>query len=63
MLRLARRFLRRATGIREASSHFSDGGGVWPVHCVAETNGAAFHPELALPGETAVVTMVNRAGR
>ena len=40
----------------EGSSHFSDGGGVWPVHCVAETNGAAFHPELALPGETAVVS-------
>ena len=37
------------------SSHFTDGGGVWPVHCVAETDGAAFHPELALPAETAVV--------
>ena len=38
------------------SSHFADSGGVWPVHCVAGTNGAAFHPELALPPETAVVS-------
>ena len=40
----------------EGSSHFTEGGGVWPVHCVAETNGAAFHPELTLPAETAVVS-------
>ena len=39
-----------------ASSHFAAGGGVWPVHCVAGTNGAAFHPELTLPPETAVVS-------
>ncbi len=38
------------------SSHFSDGGGVWPVHCVAGTNGAQFHPKLALPAETALVS-------
>lgn len=38
------------------SSHFTEGGGIWPVHCVAETNGAAFHPELALPPETAVLS-------
>lgn len=38
------------------SSHFTEGGGVWPVHCVAGTNGAAFHPELALPPETAVLS-------
>lgn len=38
------------------SSHFTEGGGAWPVHCVAGTNGAAFHPELALPPETAVVS-------
>lgn len=26
--------------------HFADYGGVWPTHCVAETEGAAFHPDL-----------------
>jgi nicotinamidase/pyrazinamidase len=25
---------------------FSSQGGIWPVHCVAETSGAAFHPAL-----------------
>ena len=24
-------------------------GGIWPVHCVADTDGAAFHPELRVP--------------
>jgi nicotinamidase/pyrazinamidase len=26
--------------------HFKKDGGVWPVHCVAESTGAAFHPRL-----------------
>ncbi|HMS92831.1 MAG TPA: isochorismatase family protein [Candidatus Saccharibacteria bacterium] len=26
--------------------HFADYGGIWPIHCVAETDGAAFHPDL-----------------
>jgi nicotinamidase/pyrazinamidase len=26
--------------------HFLKDGGIWPVHCVAETDGAAFHPDL-----------------
>ncbi len=25
---------------------FAPQGGIWPVHCVADTPGAAFHPEL-----------------
>ena len=25
---------------------FSENGGMWPVHCVAETEGAEFHKEL-----------------
>lgn len=33
----------------EGSAHFSDFGGIWPVHCVQGTNGAQFHPELRLP--------------
>ena len=38
------------------SSHFVDRGGQWPVHCVAGTPGAAFHPQLRLPDATAVVS-------
>ena len=35
--------------------HFADYGGVWPVHCVAETEGAAFHPSLIVePTDTIV---------
>ncbi len=30
--------------------HFAKDGGVWPVHCVRETWGAAFHPQLAVDG-------------
>ncbi len=33
---------------------FSENGGMWPVHCVADTVGAAFHRELFVP-ETAVI--------
>ena len=29
--------------------HFKDFKGVWPVHCVRNTRGAAFHPKLELP--------------
>lgn len=38
------------------SRHFADHGGPWPVHCVADTPGAAFHPELRLPADTLVVS-------
>lgn len=30
----------------EETPHFADFGGIWPVHCVADTRGAAFHPDL-----------------
>jgi nicotinamidase/pyrazinamidase len=30
---------------------FDHRGGPWPVHCVQDTSGAAFHPQLALPGD------------
>lgn len=29
-----------------STKHFTDYGGTWPVHCVQETRGAEFHPEL-----------------
>ena len=30
--------------------HFAKDGGVWPVHCVRDTWGAAFHPDLIVDG-------------
>lgn len=35
---------------------FETHGGPWPVHCVQETSGAAFHDDLALPEDVEVVT-------
>jgi len=35
---------------------FVESGGEWPVHCVQDTPGARFHPELKLPESTVVVT-------
>jgi nicotinamidase/pyrazinamidase len=31
--------------------HFAVDGGIWPVHCVQGTWGAAFHPELIVDGD------------
>jgi nicotinamidase/pyrazinamidase len=31
--------------------HFEKDGGIWPVHCVADTWGAQFHPALSVEGE------------
>jgi nicotinamidase/pyrazinamidase len=33
------------------TKHFKDFGGVWPVHCLQNSRGAAFHPKLKLPKE------------
>jgi nicotinamidase/pyrazinamidase len=33
-----------------STPHFDKDGGIWPVHCVAETWGAAFHPDLVVAG-------------
>ncbi len=35
--------------------HFKDFGGVWPVHCIQNTKGAAFHPKLKLPKEAVLL--------
>jgi nicotinamidase/pyrazinamidase len=40
----------------QKTRHFKDYGGVWPVHCVQETRGAAFHPDLKLPNNVIVVS-------
>jgi nicotinamidase/pyrazinamidase len=34
----------------ESTPHFAKYGGVWPVHCVASTWGAEFHPDLIVVG-------------
>lgn len=36
--------------------HFRQYGGEWPVHCVEETEGAAFHPDLRLPASAIIVS-------
>lgn len=35
--------------------HFKDFGGVWPVHCIQNTFGAAFHHKLKLPKEAVLL--------
>ncbi len=35
---------------------FEAQGGIWPLHCVQETGGAAFHPQLALPESTTIIS-------
>ncbi len=34
----------------ESTPHFAKDGGVWPVHCVGDTWGAKFHPNLIVDG-------------
>src|SRR5438477_9844061 len=34
-----------------STPHFEKDGGVWPVHCVQGSWGAAFHPDLVVDGE------------
>ena len=38
------------------SSHFRELGGNWPAHCVQGSPGAQFHPALALPKGTTVIS-------
>ena len=35
---------------------FKDCGGPWPPHCIQDTDGARFHPDLKRPENTVVVT-------
>jgi nicotinamidase/pyrazinamidase len=34
------------------TKHFKDFGGIWPAHCIQNSQGAAFHPKLRLPKGT-----------
>lgn len=38
------------------TTHFTEFGGRWPAHCVQDTPGAAFHPDLRLPAATRIIT-------
>ena len=40
----------------EQHCSFKPRGGIWPVHCVAETNGAAFSKDLKLPKNARIVS-------
>ncbi len=35
---------------------FQEQGGQWPPHCIQDTPGADFHPDLRLPGEVVKIT-------
>lgn len=35
---------------------FRSQGGLWPEHCVQDTPGARFHPDLALPDDVVIVS-------
>jgi nicotinamidase/pyrazinamidase len=67
--RLARLFARRGRPVLASrdwhpreTSHFAPFGGPWPVHCVAATPGAQFHPGLDLPEHTQIVSKGERPG-
>ena len=42
---------------------FAARGGLWPPHCVQDTPGAAFHPDLELPDDAVVVTKADQSER
>jgi nicotinamidase/pyrazinamidase len=39
----------------EVTPHFERDGGIWPVHCVAESWGAEFHPDLDVVADAPVL--------
>jgi len=36
--------------------HFKSNGGQWPPHCIQGSRGAEFHPDLALPPHTVIIS-------
>ncbi|MEF8793352.1 nicotinamidase [Thiohalorhabdus sp.] len=42
---------------------FVDRGGPWPPHCIQNTQGAAFHPDLQLPEEAVIISKGTDPGR
>ena len=45
------------------TSHFQPYGGTWPVHCVQDSAGAQFHPDLKLPSTAIVVSKGQQSER
>ena len=41
---------------------FKKQGGIWPRHCVANSSGAKFHPDLHVPRGSIVVSKATRPG-
>src|SRR6188474_788165 len=39
---------------------FRESGGQWPVHCLQDSDGAKFHPDLHLPASAILVTKGTR---
>ncbi|MFA9461151.1 nicotinamidase [Thiohalorhabdus methylotrophus] len=35
---------------------FRERGGPWPPHCIQDTQGAAFHPDLELPEQSTIIS-------
>ncbi len=35
---------------------FKQYGGIWPAHCVQNTHGAEFHPDLKLPSDAIIIS-------
>ena len=40
----------------QETKHFKNYGGLWPPHCIQNTEGAQFYPELHLPKETIILS-------
>ena len=38
-------------------------GGIWPPHCVQETEGARFHPGLELPASTTIISKASQVDK
>lgn len=47
----------------KVTKHFKKYGGQWPLHCVQNTKGAAFHPKLRLPKEAVIFSKGMDPGR
>lgn len=40
--------------------HFEKDGGIWPVHCIAGTRGAGFHPDLEVRDDALLIKKGSR---
>jgi len=40
----------------EETKHFRESGGPWPPHCIQETGGAEFHPDLKVPDQAIIMS-------